>query len=113
MPTIRHVWQLIQHCNYVLSIDLQDAYLHIPIVKHHNHFLQVVWCNMPCQWDVLPFGLAIAPRVFMALLKPILFLCHHKSFHIVIYLDVILVLVHYKWADKIFVFFIGLPCITY
>ena len=41
MPTIRHVWQLIQHGYYAFSIDLQDVYLHIPIVKHHNHFLQV------------------------------------------------------------------------
>ena len=38
MPTIRHVWQLIQHGDYAFSIDLQDAYLHIPIVKHHCHF---------------------------------------------------------------------------
>ena len=39
MPTIRHVWQLIQHGDYAFSIDLQDAYLDIPIVKHHHHFL--------------------------------------------------------------------------
>ena len=39
MPTIRHVWQLIQHGDYAFSIDLQDAYLHIPIVKYHHHFL--------------------------------------------------------------------------
>ena len=39
MPTIRHVPQLIQHCDYAFSIDLQDAYLHTPIVKHHHHFL--------------------------------------------------------------------------
>ena len=26
MPTIRHVWQLIQHDDYAFSIDLQDAY---------------------------------------------------------------------------------------
>ena len=56
MPTIRHVQQLIQHSDYVFSIDLQDAYLHIPIVKHQHHFLWLVWCNMPYQWKVLPFG---------------------------------------------------------
>ena len=36
MPTIRHVWKLIQHGDYAFSIDLQDAYLHIPIVQHHH-----------------------------------------------------------------------------
>ena len=40
------------------------------------------------------------PRVFTALTKPILFLYHHKGFHIVICLDDILVLVHYKWTGK-------------
>ena len=37
MSTIRYDWQLIQHGDYALSIGLQDAYLHIPIVKHHHH----------------------------------------------------------------------------
>ena len=63
-------------------------------------FLQFVWHNMPYQWKVLSFGLATAPRVFIALTKPILFFCHHKGFHIVICLDDILVLVCSKWAGK-------------
>ena len=91
MPTIRHVLLLIQHGDYAFSIDLQDAYLHIPIVNHHHHFLQFAWHNLPYQWKFLPFGLATAPRVFIALSKPILFLGHCKGFHIVIYLDDILV----------------------
>ena len=57
------------------SIDLQDAYLHVPITKHHHCFLHFVWHNVPYQWKVLPFGIATAPRVFTSLTKPILFLC--------------------------------------
>ena len=116
MPTLKHVQQLIQHGDYVFSIDLQDAYLHIPIVKHHCHFLHFVWHNVPYQWKVLPFGLATAPRVFTSLTKPILFLCHCKGLHIVIYLDNILVLIHSKWAGKrahLFVFLVGLSWFTY
>ena len=37
MPTIKQVQQLIQQGDFVLCIDLRDAYLHIPIVKHHHH----------------------------------------------------------------------------
>ena len=55
---------------------------------------------MPYQWKVLPFGLATAPRVFEALTKPILFLCPHKLFYIIIYLDDILALVCSKQAGK-------------
>ena len=58
------------------------------------------WHNVPYQWKVLPFGLATAPRVFISLMKPILFLCHRKGLHIVIYLDDILVLVCSKWVGK-------------
>ena len=57
MSTIRHVQQLIQHGDYAFSTDLQDAYLHIPIVEHHHHFLQFVWHNVPYQWKVLLLGL--------------------------------------------------------
>ena len=37
---------------------------------------------------------------FTSLTKPILYLCHQKGFHFVIYLDNILVLVNFKQADK-------------
>ena len=73
MPTLENVWQLIQQGEFAFSIDLQDAYLHIPIIKHYCYFLHFVWHNVPYQWKVLPFGLATAPRVFTSLMKPILF----------------------------------------
>ena len=94
MPTLKNIWQLIQQGDFAFPIDLQDAYLHIPTVKHHHHH------NVPYQWKVLPFGLATSPRVFTSLMKPILFLCHCKGLHIVIYLDDILVLVHSKLAGN-------------
>ena len=100
MPTLKNIWQLIQQGDFAFSIDLQDTYLHVPIVKHHHHFLHFVWHNVPYQWKVLPFGLATAPRVFTSLMKPILFLCHCKGLHTVIYLDDILVLVCSKQAGK-------------
>ena len=100
MPTLKSIWQLIQQGDFAFSIDLQDVYLHVPIVKLHCCFLHFVWHNVPYQWKVLPFGLAKAPKVFTSLMKPILFLCHCKGLCIVIYLDDILVLVCSKWAGK-------------
>ena len=63
MPHLKHVWQLIEHGDYAFSTELQDAYLHIPIVKHHCCFLHFIWHNVPYQWKVLPFGLATVSRV--------------------------------------------------
>ena len=42
MPTIREVQILIQQGDYAISIDLKDAYLHIPIVKHPYHFYHLL-----------------------------------------------------------------------
>ena len=67
MPTIRQVWLLIQHGNYTFSIDLKDGYLHIPIVKHHHHFLCFVWQHKRYQWKNLLSGLAMALRVSTSL----------------------------------------------
>ena len=67
MPTLRHIWQLIQHGDYAFSIDLQDAYLHIPIVKYHYHFLRFVWHNVPYQWKGWPQPLGFlwpSPNLF-------------------------------------------------
>ena len=69
-------------------VDLQDVYLHIPIVNHHHHFSHFVWQLKAYQ--VLPL-----------LTKPILFHCHCKDFHAIIYLDDILVLTLSMLARKL------------
>ena len=38
MSIIVQVLQLIHQGDYAFSIDLKDAYLHIPILKHHTTF---------------------------------------------------------------------------
>ena len=40
MPAIKQVWQLNQQGDYAFFIDQKDAYLNVPIVKHHHHFLE-------------------------------------------------------------------------
>ena len=36
IPTIRQEWLLIEQGDYAFSLDLEYAYLHIPIVKYHH-----------------------------------------------------------------------------
>ena len=90
MLSIQHVQVLIQHGDYAFSIDLKNTYLHTHIVKHQCQFDDLfgkIWHISGRLWPT--------PRVFTALTKPILFLCQHKVFYIVTYLDNILVLVHF------------------
>ena len=60
------------------SIDLKDAYLHIPIVKHYNHFVQFVRQHKPYQWKVFPVGWLLPQGFSPCSLNPYC-LCHHKG----------------------------------
>ncbi len=46
------------------KIDLKDAYFHIQIVKRHRKFLRFAFQGKAYQYCVLPFGLALVPRMF-------------------------------------------------
>ena len=80
MPTIRQVWQLIQQGNYAFSIDVKDADLHIPFFNHHHHFCTFCLATQTLSVADLGFGLAMIPKVFTTLTKPILFLAIAKVF---------------------------------
>ena len=54
---------------WATSIDLSDAYLHIPIRPNHCRFLVFQVGNRRFRWLVLPFGLNTAPRVFTDVMK--------------------------------------------
>ena len=54
---------------WATSIDLTDAYLHIPIHPACQKFLVFQVGNRRFMWLVLPFGLNTAPRVFSDVMK--------------------------------------------
>jgi hypothetical protein len=62
METIQHVCHLINRNDYLTSIDLSDAFLHVPIHPESRRFLQFQWKGRVYQFKVLPFGLSLAPR---------------------------------------------------
>ena len=99
MPTIRHVGQQFQCVNYAFSIDLEDAYLHIPIVKHHNisyaFFGKICYINGKFCLLGWPESLGFSQPSQISLV-PLL----KKDFCIVISLDGILTLVHSQRAGK-------------
>ena len=60
----------------MVSLDLKDAYLHVPIHPSHWRYFWFALRNAEgaltvYQWKVLPFGLASAPRVFTKILAPV------------------------------------------
>ena len=53
--------------DYAFKVDLQDAYFHVLIHPSSRKYLRFAFENKVYQFQVLPFGLNTAPRVFTRL----------------------------------------------
>ena len=74
------------------TIDLQDAFYHIPMAWFFHVFLAFVVDGQTYVFQVLPFGLAIAPWAFSRVTKPISSRLHLLLIRFHAYLDDFLVL---------------------
>ena len=68
METPQDVRQTIRPGDWAASIDLKDAYFHVPIAKDARKYLQFGWRGRLFQFCVLPFGLS--PGGFQDQLSP-------------------------------------------
>ncbi|XP_064461987.1 uncharacterized protein LOC135372255 [Ornithodoros turicata] len=78
--------------DFLVRIDLKDAYLSIPISSSDRPWLCFLYHGTCYQWNVLPFGLTSAPRVFTKLMKPVVAYLRSRGVRLVIYLDDILIM---------------------
>ena len=60
---------------WTMSIDLKDAYFHIPVVKRSRKYLHFVIGDKVFQFRALPFGLSTAPLVFTRVIQHDSHLC--------------------------------------
>ena len=61
MESIRSAAAALQRNDFLASIDIRDAYLHVPIFQGHQKFLRFAIAGRHYQFVALPFGLATAP----------------------------------------------------
>ena len=71
MDTLQTALKLVTKGCYMASIDLKDAYYSVPIFEDHKKFLRFLWLGQLWEYNCLPNGLALAPRKFTKLLKPV------------------------------------------
>ena len=83
---------LIQSGDWLLKLDLQDAYFCVAILAEHRKFLRFWWERQLYEFQCLPFGLASAPRQFTKILKPVVGLLRKLGIRLLIYLDDILIM---------------------
>ena len=72
---------------WVASVDLEDAYFHIPVRKSFRKYLRFTHNNHVWQFKVLPFGLSVAPCFFTGVMALVSSVCHLKGKKIHLYLD--------------------------
>ena len=90
------VLNLISPGDFMVSLDLQDAYFNIPIFSLHCKYLHFIWKNQRYEFICLPFGYSLAPRVFTKVFKPIILYLRLHGLRIIIFLDDILLVASSK-----------------
>lgn len=81
------VLQAVAREDWFTSVDLKDAYFHVPIAPHHRQFLRFAFEGQAYQFRVLPFGLSLAPRTFTRCVAAALAPLQARGLRILPYLD--------------------------
>ena len=89
------MWQrlsALEEGDWLVFLDLKDAYLHVPIHEDYHKYLRFAYLNDQgvievFQWVVLPFGLSSCPRVFTKLLLPVVRHVHSQGHKLNPYID--------------------------
>jgi len=76
----------------MVKTDIKDAYLSIPIHPEHQNLMGFVWEGTTYRFQVCPFGLGSAPRLFTKILKPAVSFLRKLGIRLIIYLDDCLIL---------------------
>ncbi|CAJ0923458.1 unnamed protein product [Ranitomeya imitator] len=91
MESLRSVISSMERGEFLASIDIKDAYLHIPIFPPHQRFLRFAIREDHFQFTALPFGLATAPRVFTKVMAAVMAILHSRGVVVLPYLDDLLI----------------------
>ena len=83
---------LMEQGDWLVKLDLKDAYLTINVAERFRKFLKFFWRNKIWEFTSLPFGIAIAPRVFTKIMKIPIAILRRLGIRLVIYLDDILIM---------------------
>ena len=65
MLTHASLLRLVRQDDWFTSVDLKDAYFHVPIYPPHRKYLRFAFQGICYEYRVLPFGLSLSPRVFV------------------------------------------------
>lgn len=87
METAQSIRSVLTKGQWVASLDMKDAYFHIPIRKSFRKYLRFAFMDKIWQFCACPFGLSVAPWAFTGVMSLVGSICHQKGIQIHLYLD--------------------------
>ena len=87
METPQSVLRSIRPGDWMISLDLQDAYLQVPVHHDSRRYLRFVVAGKSYQFRVLCFGLTTAPQVFTRIMAPVSAILHRYGVRMLRYPD--------------------------
>ncbi|XP_053114316.1 uncharacterized protein LOC128328210 [Hemicordylus capensis] len=91
METLKSIKRAVHQGDWLFSIDLSEAYLHVPVHPRCRRYLRFAYSHQHFQYRALPFGLSSAPRVFTKMMVAVIAHVRQQGVHAYPYLDDILV----------------------
>ena len=86
------IQQSVHPGDWLVSIDLKDAYFHVPVAADYQKYLRFAVGNQHLQFTCLPYGLTTSLRVFSKVLLAVVALLRIKGVCLHHYLDDLLLL---------------------
>ena len=87
METPESIRTAMQPGDWVISIDLTDAYLHIPIHKRYRKYLRFTHNQTIWQFKNMPFGLSVAPWLFTMVTTQVKIMAQRQGITMHMHLD--------------------------
>ena len=87
METVKSVRQAMRLNDWAVSIDLTDAFLHVPIHHQSRKYLRFVHEDQVYHFTALPFGMSLSPLIFSKLMDVIAAFLRQHAVSVFPYLD--------------------------
>lgn len=87
MEGIDTIKKMLKEDDYMVSIDLSNAFFTIPLHAKSKPFTTFEFNGQRYCYNVLPFGLTCSPRIFSKMLRPCIIWLRNKGVRLTAYLD--------------------------
>ena len=84
---IRCAMNLVQSDDQLITLDISNGFLHVPVHEEHQTYLGMQWKGRMYMWMVLPFGLSSSPYFFAKTLRPVIQSLRQQGLRVMTYVD--------------------------